>query len=1243
MQISHPKKHSGAALVTLLALLVLLTVLIVAFFAATQMETRSSSDNAHLSELQRLRKLPLEIVKEQIRAATTFGQTNTLSDVTHTWASQPGLIRVFSTSNANSLDRLYKLYSSDRMEETNAAFLATEIPGTWPTQTNRYVNLNRPFPSPTNAAQLTWPILDPQAVNWAEGLTIAADPAGQTNAPMPVEWLYVLKDGSLVPQSALTNAANPPTARIAFWTDDETCKVNLNTAGERAFWDRPRAGHHRCADFLYKQPSTGEYNAYPGHPATVSLSAVFGKSLVGLSHKDLVKTMLELTPRYAWGGSQDGTIPTYSPRTELDRTKPGSTIKNDRLFASASEIFYTPNRAISNASLEDALKRSGFLLTTSSRAPELNLFGLPRVGLWPLDVSPANRTIYDDLIARGTTIGSHPFYFQRSNPFAMNEATGIPRNWSLLEYLDSLTSRNIPGFGGSFSGKYGAQGNQQILTEMFDYIRSLTNLCDTSRGEAEFSKQFTPATSPTRGYVLPTRIPAWKTRGFGRLPVVTNVGVVLYAYQQRGYTAQNQANLDSLTNEEMDEVETDVHMLLWFNFITPSLGVAPLSTTYKIVVKNQPGWGLSNTDGTGVQAFTLRNLTSNRFKFTDQGKDWGGYETMMGQGSGEQALNRPPLFEYEFHSQAPITITGPNMNFIGGTLEFEIYDLSTDQLLQTYTLEFPSSSSPWPIPLAWQKSNRNQSGMPWPGHDDRFQSLECYFWQRDPTNPKFRDSDEVDEVITPNGPVEKTNINAYTFVTRRQKDPRQLDVVRGVELKHGDARIVSCLDTIPSTMFQPSTSYDDSNRRVACSLLFARNVSNIVRVLGSEFGKFADTIFHDEGRPVSFLALNNRPPLPAEFDTGSSRIPFTSLRNLNWCGDIDAGMLGEPDGPFLNKPDEGFISTQDPAIVGWGTQVPYYRSMQVNIHGEFIRSWDPRAEGFFSPTRQMPSAIQFGSLPANVLGNEPWRTLLFCPNSQAAMVASGNGSLGHPGAESPPDYLYLDLFTMPTVEPYAISEPFSTAGKINLNQRLIPFGHIKRETALRAVLKNMALIATENNVPQISAWYKEPNTAPSRWHLLRDLDVDRTIVEIGKILDPSGSTGAGAFRSPAEICDVFFIPNDQGADPMAYWNTHQLAADNSREAPYNYVYPLLTTQSNTYQVHYLAQTLAPLVNKSGFNPAVDFKVTGEMQGSYLLERYLDINDPVFQGGSGAVDPMQTPLNEYYKFRVLRHSAFTPDS
>ena len=67
---------------------------------------------------------------------------------------------------------------------------------------------------------------------------------------MPVEWIYQLRDGTLgtlddsgkfvstEEGGAPPSEENPMVARIAFWADDESTKINVNTASEGAAWDK---------------------------------------------------------------------------------------------------------------------------------------------------------------------------------------------------------------------------------------------------------------------------------------------------------------------------------------------------------------------------------------------------------------------------------------------------------------------------------------------------------------------------------------------------------------------------------------------------------------------------------------------------------------------------------------------------------------------------------------------------------------------------------------------------------------------------------------------------------------------------------------------------------------------------------------------------------------------------------------------------------------------------------------------
>ena len=181
--------------------------------------------------------------------------------------------------------------------------VSREVPDDWFEQRGLFTDLNQPVLVPVDAGGAAppdgairvganlyfanYPILDPTAQtrdakkrDGIEGFAIDAkrissappnpppagcnptqitDPRRSPNpAPMPVRWLYVLRDGRLtVPDSSVRSAFgaeemhwkpggaysptrdNPIVGRIAFWADDETCKLNINTASEGAFWDRP--------------------------------------------------------------------------------------------------------------------------------------------------------------------------------------------------------------------------------------------------------------------------------------------------------------------------------------------------------------------------------------------------------------------------------------------------------------------------------------------------------------------------------------------------------------------------------------------------------------------------------------------------------------------------------------------------------------------------------------------------------------------------------------------------------------------------------------------------------------------------------------------------------------------------------------------------------------------------------------------------------------------------------------------
>ncbi|MDB6118169.1 MAG: Verru Chthon cassette protein, partial [Verrucomicrobiaceae bacterium] len=156
----------------------------------------------------------------------------------------------------------------------------------------------------------------------------------------------------------------------------------------------------------------------------------------------------------------------------------------------------------------EILERARAFLTAHSRAPETNMFGLPRVAIWPVPDSSTPdgsgnfsdyRTAFDTQVALCAKVGNSPpgnaaltqtantYYFRRLNPSShltdmgrdprgSGSTSGLSRNNKLMSYLNNLIHLTMPG-GSSFANKYDKSDAEQILVEIFDYIRC-TNLYD---------------------------------------------------------------------------------------------------------------------------------------------------------------------------------------------------------------------------------------------------------------------------------------------------------------------------------------------------------------------------------------------------------------------------------------------------------------------------------------------------------------------------------------------------------------------------------------------------------------------------------------------------------------------------------------------------------------------------------------------------------------------------------------------
>jgi hypothetical protein len=109
----------------------------------------------------------------------------------------------------------------------------------------------------------------------------------------------------------------------------------------------------------------------------------------------------------------------------------------------------------------------------------------------------------------------------------------------------------------------------------------------------------------------------------------------------------------------------------------------------------------------------------------------------------------------------------------------------------------------------------------------------------------------------------------------------------------------------------------------------------------------------------------------------------------------------------------------------------------------------------------------------------------------------------------------------------------------------------------------------------------------------------------------------------------------------SFWMNHSPTGDNSRERPYSYLYPRLTTKSNTFRVHTRAQVLkkARGSDPATFDPEMD-TVAGEWRGSTLIERYIDPNNEEIPDYATDADAIgKKSLDQFYRFRILFRKRF----
>jgi uncharacterized protein (TIGR02600 family) len=1345
-------RRQGVALVIVLSMLVILSGLLVAFMSTAITERTASQITSDVTSARQLADSTINLAMAQIREATSQ------EDETTTWASQPGAIRTFSgqlgvtTATANGgtartytpggNDWVFRLYSADRMKVTSSDYereLAEEVnviegwDRTDPLLD--YADLNEPIFSTLGTTEPgvvepRYPIIDPRAKFNENGQSTAgaaygivegfdAKTGGLTDPhfklangtsvpylPMPVKWLYVFRDGTMGPASAGTKE-NPIVGRTAFWTDDESCKLNINTASEGTYWDTPVASTERESgdidpsgnitsstnswSFSASQPTRGEYQRYGGHPATTCLSPAMGwlwnvkpntptrpkASPEYLAFKEAIYQISPFLP-FGRGTSRGATENTDKTAPSSGNVPPKLTITRKALYNSVDDLLFQPPRfsgdqPLLNAPLSaEALEKMRFFLTAQSRAPEINLYGRPRVTAWPVNADPTLRTTYDDLFAFTSTLGgnvsdpqSRKFFLSRAEAkSATRDYVGIPRNQELMEYLKWLTSRTVPGFGGDFLSKYtfsigGSSERDQILTEIFDYTRAV-NLVDTGTQRASGTgfKPYTPffglgqagygniaeRSFDWSGQVTPIKI--GNTMGLGRFFTVSEASLVFF---RTGTVPAGQK-------------QTEMQAVLLLEMTTPMAGYPAIRETYwtkisssdtNIIVNNsgnpaaRPLGFCRTPTGTQVPMLNIPNMASHEVQFGRGFMPNLGFATAFFYYPEHNGPTNPANYPNDPNRRTTATINTKSFTkniphstaytrnetvryypYVSdiiplgtgaqGAQTFELLndlvfnveiwsgespDHPNSELVQTVNLKFPAGILPVPQGKAGTDV-RFQNRFPGQGKDNNWDRA---IWGVK-TNLYDVDADTVRSLDFVGG----TAAANSSFV----------DAQEVASAKAGDIRLGMARAVVPESFFKVRGG------RPAYNLTSNLIIHGLTTGHGDPVPRYWPTSSSTWGRLAAGSAIRtSKPPILPPNINGVQRAD-------GGPGDFDRGLSKHVDGALANKVDEGNVFF-DYTLTS-GSAMPYFRGRGIEEVGR----------SFFTPNRQLPSAVMFGSLPTGVLEGKPWQTLLFRPDREATAG-------GHPGSRTPPDHLFLDLFHLPIVEPYAISEPFSTAGKVNLNYVLAPFGYargdegnnpgsnnprsyIRRDTALRGVLKSTKITAIKSTHGE--GGHREDPLGDST-DIRFDIDLDKTLDQVETRLK---SPGRGLFRSGSEICDVDLYPGGPGAPSVsnwaAFWTEHGLTGDNMRERPYAHIYPRITTKSNVYTVHMRCQAIRKNPNSAPneFDPKRD-AVVSEYRGSATVERYIDPNDPNLRN----YNETNQRIDPYYRYRIVATKQFAP--
>lgn len=304
--------------------------------------------------------------------------------------------------------------------------------------------------------------------------------------------------------------------------------------------------------------------------------------------------------------------------------------------------------------------------------------------------------------------------------------------------------------------------------------------------------------------------------------------------------------------------------------------------------------------------------------------------------------------------------------------------------------------------------------------------------------------------------------------------------------------------------------------------------------------------------------------------------------------------------------------------------------------GDAKALWLPKQSVDIPKSQRFPSSgylqyIRTGMMPDRSveilpLGQQhgvPYRLLNFSPSTSPSQKTDGGNSY--------PDWAMLDLFTVPALlqplgnpaPPYLeLTSGGATAGRLNPNPPIFPNGEISRLLPMEAIMKGDQVYIDQSDDPAANPVDEKALSSAIESYLK---GLSRPLM------------------MPGEICNV--------PEVAQYLYQGVPAAARSRNDLVRQVVGNLTTRSNTFTVWAVGQTVRKKTGNIQYGSVEPTDIiTGESRMQFLIERYLDLgidgvpgntNNPGPDGVVGTpddpADPQYHPSMNYplpYKYRVI---------